>query len=369
VTVSTVTAPAGSLDARVLVRRGSFELDARIDVRPAEVVAVLGPNGAGKSTLLGVLAGLIAPDDGSVTLGGRTLTGPGVLVPAERRRVGLMGQDPLLFPHLTAAQNIAFGPRSQGRGRAESHLLAREWLGRLGLAGMASRRPAELSGGQRQRVALARALAAEPELLLLDEPTGALDVETAPEIRQLLRAHLRGSGVSTVLVTHDVLDAAVLADRVVVLAAGRVVDSGPPSTVLSAPRSEFSAALAGLNLLAGTAIADAPVGHGVSVTDESGRTVSGIAAEPVWAGRPAAAIFSPSAVSVFREPVTGSPRNHWPVLIAAMEPGASTVRVRSAGEPAIAADVTAASVADLGLDVGSPVFFTVKATEVRIHRR
>jgi molybdate transport system ATP-binding protein len=280
-----------------------------------------------------------------------------------------MGQDPLLFPHLSAAENIAFGPRSQGRSRADSRRLAVDWLGRLGLADMASRRPAEMSGGQRQRVALARALAAEPELLLLDEPMGALDVETAPEVRQLLRSHLRGSGVSTVLVTHDVLDAAVLADRVLVLAAGRVVDSGPPSTVLSAPRSEFSAALAGLNLLAGTATGTAAAGQPMSVTDEAGRTVSGIAAEPVQAGRPAAAVFAPSAVSVFRVPVGGSPRNHWPAVIAAMEPGPSAVRVRSAGEQPIAADVTAASVAELGLDVGSRVFFTVKATEVRIHRR
>jgi molybdate transport system ATP-binding protein len=362
-------APPGLLDARMRVRRGIFELDASIQVRPGEVVAVLGPNGAGKSTLLGVLAGLIVPERGSVRLGGRTLTGPDVLVPAEGRRIGLMGQDPLLFPHLSAAQNIAFGPRSQGRGRAESKRLATAWLDRMGLADMGSRRPAQLSGGQRQRVALARALAAGPDLLLLDEPMGALDVETAPEIRQLLRAHLRGSGVSTVLVTHDVLDAAVLADRVLVLAAGRVVDSGPPASVLSAPRSEFSAALAGLNLLAGRASGDAGAGQPISVTDESGRTVSGIAAEPVRDGQPAAAVFAPSAVAVFRESVGGSPRNHWPAVIAAMEPGPSAVRVRSAGEPAVAADVTAASVAQLGLDVGSRVFFTVKATEVRIHRR
>ncbi len=379
----------GQLDARVVLRRGEFTLDVAVSVAPGEVLAVLGPNGAGKSTLLAAMAGLLVPDQGSITLGGRLLTGPGVLVPPERRRVGLMGQDPLLFPHLSALENIAFGLRSQGRGREAARRVAAGWLERMGLADFGSRRPSQLSGGQRQRVALARALAAEPELLMLDEPLGALDVETAPEIRQLLRTQLRGSDTggsdtggsdtggshaersrtSTILVTHDVLDAAVLADRVLVLAGGSMVDSGGPAEVLSAPRSDFSAALAGLNLLTGPITAAAGRGGIASLSDAAGRQVAGVADEHMTAGETAAAVFAPAAVSVFPSPVTGSPRNHWPAVIGGMEPGPSAIRVRTAETPVIAADVTAASVADLNLHPGALVYLSVKATEVRIYRR
>lgn len=366
---------AGRLVADVRVERGTFTLQVAIDVRPGQIVAVLGPNGAGKSTLLAALAGLLVPTDGTITLGGRTLTGPGVLVPPERRRVGLMGQDPLLFPHLSAVDNIAFGPRSQGSGRAAASAAARDWLRRLDLAAFATQRPAALSGGQRQRVALARALAAGPELLLLDEPLGALDAQTAPEIRHVLRTHLRATTTTTVLVTHDVLDAATLADRVVVLDHGSVIDSGETATVLAQPRSEFSAAIAGLNLLAAAAdesvAADRPATAG-----RSGIGVSGIAAEPLAAGDPVAVVFPPSAVAVYLEhTAAGSPRNTWAATVVALEPGPASIRIRArldgaAADPptVVAADVTPASVAQLGLRPGTRVFLSVKATEVRLHR-
>jgi molybdate transport system ATP-binding protein len=392
----------GRLDARVTVRRGAFMLDVAVAADPGEVLAVIGPNGAGKSTLLSVLAGLLAPESGTVLVGGRLLTGDGVLVPPERRRVGLMGQDPLLFPHLSAVENIAFGPRSQGIPRRRARLAAVGWLERLGLAEFGTRRPAELSGGQRQRVALARALAAEPDLLLLDEPLAALDAQTAPEIRQVLRSHLRGAGTTTVLVTHDVLDAATLADRVAVLTGGTITDSGPTAGILAAPRSEFAAALAGLNLLTGTA--DSTAGAGAAVTVSApGASISGLAAEPVTAGDAAAVVFPPSAVAVYLEPVAGSPRNTWPATVTALERGPSAIRLRAAVEPqldlaagghgsprgaratgdggaagagsagdpvtAVSADLTAASVAELDLHPGSRVFLSVKATEVRVHRR
>jgi molybdate transport system ATP-binding protein len=388
------------LDARVTVRRGAFTLDAAITAEPGEVLAVLGPNGAGKSTLLAALAGLVAPDAGTIRVGGRLLTGDGVLVPPERRRVGLMGQDPLLFPHLSALENIAFGPRSQGVPRARARAAAQEWLGRLGLAEFAARRPAELSGGQRQRVALARALAAGPELLLLDEPLAALDAQTTPEVRQVLRTYLRAAGTTTVLVTHDVLDAATLANRVVVLAHGRVTDSGATAGILAAPRSEFAAALAGLNLLTG--VVDRTVRAGVAVTVTAGGTsISGLAAEPVSAGDAVAVVFPPSAVAVYLDPVAGSPRNAWPATVTALQPGPSAIRltavlevaasgsvvagsadpvtarpdpgIAAAGDaadaPSVSADLTPASVAELGLHPGSRVFLTVKATELRVHRR
>jgi len=378
----------------VTVRRTAFTLDVAVAVDPGEVLAVLGPNGAGKSTLLAALAGLLVLDDGAVWLGGRLLAGHGVFVPAEHRRVGLMGQDPLLFPHLSAIENVAFGPRSQGIPRIRARESAHGWLDRLGLAEFGRRRPAQLSGGQRQRVALARALAAEPELLLLDEPLGALDAQSVPEVRQVLRTHLRASGTTTILVTHDVLDAAMLADRVLVLADGVVTDSGATAGILAAPRSEFSAALAGLNLLTGVVDATAGVGTAVTVS-APGTSISGLAAEPVAAGDPATVVFPPSAVAVYPGPVAGSPRNSWPAVVTALEPGPSAIRVRAALDvgvrhdgvvtdrsvpaepadpagpvtgPAVSADLTAAAVAELGLQPGSPVFLSVKATEVRVHR-
>ncbi len=369
------TAPqrGAGLAVAVSVARQEFAVEAEFAVPAGETVAVLGPNGAGKSTVLAMVAGLLAPDSGRVVLDGRELTrcvdGRVSIVPPERRRVGLMGQDPLLFPHLSALENVAFGPRSQGRSRAVSRALAQGWLERMGLGGFASRRPAQMSGGQRQRVALARALAAEPALLLLDEPLGALDAQTVPEVRQVLRTHLRETGTTSLLVTHDVLDAAVLADRVIVLERGRIVDDGPITSVLSAPRSSFGATLAGLNLVAGVIDGMAATGGGAQLTTGDGLVLNGIAADDLTPGDAGAAVFRPSAVSVFPSVPGGSPRNNWPARIASLEPGTAAIRLRTAGHPEVAVDVTPAAVAEMGLAPGADVFLSVKATEVLIHRR
>ncbi|SDO38793.1 molybdate transport system ATP-binding protein [Nakamurella panacisegetis] len=357
------------LQADFALARAEFVVRVAFEVPAGESVAVLGPNGSGKSTVLGVLAGLAAPDSGQVRLGGRELTGPSTAVPAEHRRVGLMGQDPLLFPHLSALENVAFGPRSQGRTRVAARAAAGEWLDRMGLAGLESRRPAQLSGGQRQRVALARALAAEPDLLLLDEPLGALDAQTVPEIRQVLRTHLRDTGTTSILVTHDVLDAAVLADRVLVLERGRIVDDGPTGTVLTAPRSSFGATLAGLNLVPGTVSASAAEGEPVSIRTGSGLMLAGVAAAGLRAGDHAAAVFRPAAVAVFLDAPGGSPRNHWPATVRSLEPATAAVRLRTTGPADIAVDVTPAAVAELGIGPGAAVFLSIKATEVTIHSR
>ncbi len=360
----------GELSVAVELARQEFTVKAVFDVPAGESVAILGPNGAGKSTVLAMLAGLLAPDFGTIRLDGRVLTEAGrAVLPPESRRVGLMGQDPLLFPHLSALENVAFGPRSQGRPKAVARAAAGEWLDRMGLAGFASRRPAALSGGQRQRVALARALAAEPDVLLLDEPLGALDAQTVPEIRQVLRTYLLETGTTSLIVTHDVLDAAVLADRVIVIERGEIVDDGPTTTVLTAPRSSFGATLAGLNLLGGSVSESVRSGAGIVLTTASGLALRGIAAEDIDAGAVAAAVFRPSAVSVYLNSPVGSPRNHWPVTIASLEPGTAAVRLRTAGDPEVAVDVTPAAVAEMGLVAGAEVYLSVKATEVLVHRR
>ncbi len=337
-------------------------VDLRLTVDAGETVAILGPNGAGKSTLLDVVAGLLRPDRGTVLLDGRELTrcgdGREVWVPAYDRRVGMLAQEPLLFPHLSVAENVAFAPRSRRTPRAEARATADRWLSTLELSDLASRRPGQLSGGQAQRVALARALAAEPRVLLLDEPMAALDVAVRPPLRQTLRRVLADR--TAVVVTHDVLDALLLADRVVVIEDGQVAEQGPTADVLTQPRSRFAAEIAGLNLLAGR------WDDGALVTDAGLRVVGEPAEQAPDPGASVVAVFPPAAVSVFLHAPGGSPRNALQVTVTAVEPQAGHLRVRAGG---LSADVTPRSVAELGLAPGAKVVFVVKATEVIIYPR
>ncbi|MGH3622591.1 MAG: sulfate/molybdate ABC transporter ATP-binding protein, partial [Sciscionella sp.] len=225
-----------ALRAEFGISRGEFSLAVDLGVERGKVLAVLGPNGSGKSTVLGVLAGTLRPDTGRVEVGGRVLTdcASGTHVPTHARRIGLLAQEALLFPHLSALANVAFGPRSMRTPRRTAHHLAAEWLSEVDASWLADRRPGALSGGQAQRVALARALVTDPALLLLDEPFAALDVDAAPALRGVVRRELRARGErGGVLVTHDPLDALVLADEIVVLADGAIVERGETRDVLS----------------------------------------------------------------------------------------------------------------------------------------
>ena len=338
-------------------------LDVEFSVPAGEVLAVLGPNGAGKSTALHVVTGLVRPDSGQVRLGDRVLTdtGSGVNIATHDRRVGLLLQDPLLFPHLTAADNVAFAPRAQGRGRAAARERALHWLHEVGAGEFADRKPRELSGGQAQRVAIARALAGEPDVLLLDEPMAGLDVAVAATIRTVLRRVLARDGRSAMLVTHDVLDVVTLADRVLILEDGRVAEAGRTAEVLGAPRSVFGARLAGVNLIAGIVES-----QGVLRTP-SGEFWHGIPAEPLAAGQPAVAVFAPAAVAVFTEEPKGSPRNVLEVTISEFDTRGNAIRLRAESPPGIAADITAEAAADLWLTPGRKVWFAVKAQEVALH--
>lgn len=340
------------------------DLDVALSVGAAETVALMGPNGAGKSSVLQALSGLVRPDAGHAFLGGRALFrsgAGGVWLPPHERGVGTLAQEPLLFPHLSVLENVAFGPRSRGTTKAAAAETSRHWLREVDALEFAGRKPAQLSGGQAQRVALARALATDPELLLLDEPMAALDVNTAPFLRSLLKRVLAGR--SAIIVTHDVLDALMLADRIVVMEHGRIVESGPTAAVLSHPRSSFAASLAGLNVLTGTL-------RGASVlTDDAGPVAGRLAVAlaelpPGAAGPDGLAAFPPSAVSVFLAPPQGSPRNCFAVTVTELEPHGDHIRVR-AGR--LAADISPAATADLKLLPGSPVFFVVKAAEVVIY--
>jgi molybdate transport system ATP-binding protein len=343
-----------TLEARVAARG----LEVSVSLAEGETLAVLGPNGAGKSTLLSVIAGLLRPDAGRATLDGRTLfdlPGGSWLAP-HRRGTALLAQEPLLFPHLSVLENVAFGPRSAGAGRRAARDGARRWLAEVDALELAGRRPAGLSGGQAQRIALARALAADPGLLLLDEPMSALDVDAAPMLRRLLKRVLAGR--RAIIITHDVLDALMLADRAVVIEAGRITEDGPVRRVLERPRSRFAAGLAGLNLLTGTI-----TGDGLLSTGPGGLTVTGTPDPSARPGLPGLAVFRPAEVAVFREQVHGSPRNSFPVTVTDVEPHGGHIRIHAQG---LYADITPAAAADLQVAPGMPLYFAVKATAVAI---
>lgn len=362
--MSTSPAPKALLGAlTVQATLTDRNVDLTLQVQPGEVVAVLGANGAGKSTLLSLISGLVRPDSGRITLDEQVLVDVDRRwwVPPHQRGVVLLAQQALLFPHLSAVANVAFGPRSKGSSRQDSRAEAMRWLAAVDATEFADRKPAQLSGGQAQRIAIARALAADPALLLLDEPMAALDVAVAPALRQLLRRVLRDYRRTALLVTHDLIDALSLADRVIVLDAGRVVEDGPARTVLSHPRSAFAARIAGVNLIAGAA---QPTG----LRTQDGGGIQGIVDPDCSVGQRAVAVFSPAAVAVHETAPTGSPRNHLAVTITELEPRGELIRVHGAGSIGdLIADITAAAAADLELMPGKHVHFAVKATEVRIY--
>jgi molybdate transport system ATP-binding protein len=342
------------------VRRGDLRLEIALDVAPGEVLAVLGPNGAGKSTLLRTLAGLTPLARGQLRLDNDVLddAGTGAFVPPAERPVGLVFQSYRLFPHLTVLDNVAFAPRERGLGRRDARQAAQEWVQRLDLGDLAGKRPAELSGGQAQRVALARALAGEPRLLLLDEPLSALDARTRLDVRDELRRHLTAFAGPVVLVTHDPLEALVLADRLLVIEDGRVVQQGTPAEVSRRPATDYVARLVGLNLYAGRVD-----GAAVAVTSGGRFTV----ADHDEHGDVLVAV-RPSAVLVGTEPFGGtSARNAWPGTVSGLTLLADRVRLDIDGEPPVVADVTPAAVAELGLHAGSRVWVAVKATDLDVY--
>jgi molybdate transport system ATP-binding protein len=340
------------------VRLGTLELDVEFEVAPGRIVGLLGPNGAGKTTLLRVLAGLVPPDEGMVVLDDVVLddTSRGIHVPPEERPVGVVFQHYVLFPHLSALENVAFGLRSRGMHKLEARRKAAEWLSRVGLEGFFSNKPRQLSGGQAQRVALARALATEPRLLLLDEPLAALDASTRLETRRELRRQLDGYDGVRLLVTHDPLEAIALAERLIVVEDGRISQTGSPQEISERPRSRYVADLVGVNLYRGWA--------------EDDQVHIGAAGRLVAPGAGTGEVFAvvhPHAVSLYRQPPGGTPRNVWEGTAEALDLEGERVRVRVGGPLPIVAEVTPGAVADLRLGDGGPVWVSVKATEVIVY--
>jgi len=343
-----------SLAAHIVVRRAAFTLDVALTAEPGEVVALLGPNGAGKTTALRALAGLIPVDDGHIVLNDRRIDDPAIraFTMPEHRRIGVVFQDYLLFPHLSALENVAFGPRARGVPRAAARAAAAEWLGRVGLAEQLRARPRQLSGGQAQRVALARALATDPQLLLLDEPLAALDARTRVETRAQLRGHLAGFGGATVLVTHDPLDAMMLADRLVIVEDGRVVQTGDAAAITTRPQTDYVARLVGLNLYRGHSAGNTVVLPGsfplTTATSQEGDVF---------------VAFPPAAVALYAQQPSGSPRNTWRATVASVSRHGDALRIELVGPIPVAADVTPAAAVQLELEPGREVWASLKATE------
>lgn len=341
---------------------GDLDLSVGLTAGAGEVVALLGPNGAGKTTIVRALAGLVPIDGGHIVLDGRTLDDPvaGTFVAPEKRPVGVVFQDYLLFPRMSALENVAFGLRAKGADRRLSSEAARAWLERFGLGDHASSRPDALSGGQAQRVALARALATEPRLLLLDEPLAALDATTRVRVRAELRRHLASFDGIRILVTHDPIDALVLADRLVIVERGRVSQTGTPAAVTARPATQYVADLVGVNLLRGRLVDE----HTVLLT--AGGTLTVASPEALSGGEVAVAI-RPQAVALYRHQPEGSPRNTWRAPIADLEADRDRFRVTLGGAVPLTAEVTTEAAHSLALEPGQELWASVKAVDIDVY--
>ena len=388
------SAPAGEAGEGVAVRVAGT-VDARgwnvdAELRPGLVTAVVGHNGAGKSTLAQVIAGTLRVDSGTVSIGERVVDDSATFVPARRRGVAMVSQAPRIFTHMSVLSNVAFPLRVRGVGRAQARAAALEQLRAVGIADLAFRRASDLSGGQAARVAIARALVFRPEVLILDEPTAALDVEATAQFSAVLRERLAGAGITTLLVSHDIAEVLSLASHMIVMGEGRIVEEGEPARVLASPASVFAARLAGLNIVSGAPVSrpgmvGVRVGDGMLwAADLSGygsgsagvaEAVAGDADDSAACGGRGqldrvALTFLPEAVALSREEAHASPRSVLPGVVAGIDVDGSlvSVRVALAEGVVVTARVTAAAWSELGLGVGDRLWVSVKATQVRAIR-
>lgn len=361
------TAPGSGLDVDVELSVGDLRVAVSFVVEPGETLALLGPNGAGKSTVVGAIAGLRILERGRIALDGRILDeGPaGIHVEPERRDVGVVFQDLLLFPHLTALENVAFPLRAGGARPAAARRRALDWLDRLGVADRARARPATLSGGEAQLVALARALVAEPRLLLLDEPTSTLDVGARSRVRALVAETLARFDGVRVLVTHDPVEAMTLADRLAIVEGGRLTQLGAPQEIRERPRTSYAAELVGLNLFRGR-LEPLEGGAGALRSSEGELVVAWPAGIPPGPVDGVLAVLRPADVVLHTRAPEGSARNALRGRVAAVSVEGDRARVRIEASPPLVSEVTLGSVRRLGLSRGADVWASFKAVEVEL---
>lgn len=350
-----------TLEARIGATTGSRRVSVHLEVQPGQILAVLGPSGAGKTTLVKAIAGLHRVDTGRVTLSEQIWfdSEQRIDLAPERRRFAVLFQEDRLFPHLTASENVSFGLRARGVPRHAATRTSHEWLERLGVGDLAERHPSQISGGESRRVAIARALAARPQAIALDEPTTALDVETRQNVRAELRRHLLEAGVPAIVVTHDHMDAAILAERIMVIEDGASTQEGTLIELTARPRSEWVARLAGTNLWPGRA-------SGTTVDLDTGPgelTIAEAMFGPVLVSLP------PKAVTLSRSRPAGSARNVFQGRVISLDPIGDRIRVTVDADPTVIAEVTAGAVVDLDLGSDRPIWVSIKATELEVYPR
>ena len=352
------------LSARLAKRVGEFQLDASVSVGDGGVLVLVGESGSGKTTLLRLLAGLLRPDRGHISVDGTVWFDHDarVWMPPVDRAVGVVAQDHALFPHLSAADNVAFGLRAQRRPAGEVRRRVADALERLGIAALAGRGPHELSGGQQQRVAIARAIVLEPRLLLLDEPLSALDAQARREIRGELKRLLASLRCGTLYVTHSPAEALAFGERITVLEAGRVSQSGTRDDLMRLPRSAYVAEFLGVNLFRGSLHAGGTAG-GTRIALPQGELVL---AESAGEGD-LAIVVHPREITLALERPAGTARNVFEGVIEELvpePPDGELVRVSVATQPPLVAEVTRRAVERLGLSPGKRVFASFKAAGV-----
>lgn len=350
------------LEADVGLSKGTWRLRAALSAGPGQTVAIVGPNGSGKTSLLHALAGITPLTDGFVTYSEQRWDEPsrGLLIRPDRRDAAICFQDARLFPHLSVLDNVAFPARCAGLSKAQARERSHAWVERFGLSALAGRRPSELSGGQGRRVALARTLATQASLVLLDEPTASLDGQATVEVRELLREALSEHQGVAVIVSHDPRDALGLADQIVVLESGNVVNRGSATEIAARPGSAYVADLVGANLIAGVA------SDGRLVT-ESGAEL----AAPVHLKGPVFASIPTRAVRVLRRDSLGAAPAvavaRWLATVETVEHQWVDVRVGLRGPINLLADISLATFTERSLVEGDVVSVQFDEADVTVY--
>lgn len=370
------TTPGSKIELVAKLPERSID-NARLEVSPGQFLTLIGPNGCGKSTLCLMIAGLLRTQ-GYLKISDKTLDEPGwrgTFVSPGKRPVALLAQNPGIFTHMSVLDNVAFGPRCQGQGRRRARQRAWQELHAVGASHLAYRQGGELSGGQAARVALARALATSPQVLVLDEPMAALDVQARSQLRARIRERTRARAITVVMVSHDLVDIASLSDAVAVMDAGQLITQGPTAEVLSTPSTEFVASLTGASLLNGTLAGDEAtpqlkLGKGVSLRLAQWPQANDD--EPAWqVGAKAVALINPDAIALYPQQPKGSPRNVIPVTVSSLDGDGAVVSLslRLADGQRLRTRLTAAAIAELGIQAGTTLFAVIKATAITLEAR
>ena len=342
----------------ICLKKGSFSLkQISLTVQEGECFILLGPTGSGKTTVLETIAGLNRPSRGEVWIGGQRVT---PLKP-EARHIGYVPQDYALFPHLTVRNNLTLACRLQRLPRQEIEKRLAEMSELLHIGPLLSRRPAGLSGGEKQRVALARALMIKPRVLLLDEPLSALDAATRGSVRIELRRLLLQSATTSLIVTHDFLDALTLGHRICVMDQGRIVQIGTPEELLSRPRSRFVANFTGVNFLEGQ----------MQPSERNGWRVARVGEVSIYCASdlPGEVLltFSPSEVKVSTTPPTDGTPNVFPSTLRGILCLGDRVRLSLDCGPVLAAEVSTQTLQELDLKEGDAVFASFQPAAVKVY--